>query len=159
MGESYWHLKPVTAQPADVFLGSSFPQQSEQLQCETLGQPIFPAPEPDLCLLHRNFQPGHSWGHIWTETHRSHHPGEGASSCQRTTVPLGLCPNPGGDRDWAPLPRQTRLGRSGMLREGKESAKNPSQTAPDLLYHGGQLPSEHRLLFIHKRGIHIYSYI
>lgn len=92
VGESYCHLKCVTAQPADVLLGSSFPQQSEQLQCETLGQLIFPPLEPDLCLLHRNVQPGHSWGRIWTETHGSH-PGEGSAVVKDRCAP-GADPQP-----------------------------------------------------------------
>lgn len=70
--------------------GSSFPQQSEQLQCETLGHLIFPPSDPNACLLHRDFLPDHSWGHIWTETHRSH-PREGT---RRTTVPWSCPPGP-----------------------------------------------------------------
>lgn len=77
---------------ADVLLGSSFPQQPEQLQCESLGQLIFPPPEPDLCLLHRNLQPGHSWGHIWTEPHRSR-PCEGTALLKDHCAP-GAVPGP-----------------------------------------------------------------
>lgn len=42
-----------------------------------------------------------------------------------------------------------------MLTEANMLAKNPSQTPPDLLCHGGHLPLEHTLLFIHTYKGHL----
>lgn len=143
------------AQPADVLFGSSFPQLSEQLQHETLGHLIFPPSDPNPCLLHRDFLTGHSWGHIWTETGRSH-PQEGTADVEERCVP-GAVPQPGwGPGTWSLCPESPGWGRSGkgraeMLREGKALAKT-SQTPPDLPYHGGPLHLEHRVSNTNIRG-------
>lgn len=127
-----------------MLFGSSFPQQFDQLQCETLGHLIFPPSDPNPCSLHRDFLLGHSWAHIWTETHRSH-PHEGTADTE-DHCPLGLSPSPAGDQAPSPSAWTAQAGAQGEQRcsEGNALAKT-SQTPPDLSHHGGQLSLEHRL--------------
>lgn len=113
-GEVLWFIVWGCSASRCAF-GSSFPQQSEQLQCETLGHLIFPPSDPNACLLHRDFLPDHSWGHIWTETHRSH-PREGT---RRTTVPWSCPPAQLVTRHLVPLPRQPRLGEVRVSRDAQ----------------------------------------